>query len=1703
MKTPISILVTLSLLLICLKGFSQAPVISYPGGSQTLNVGQVLKPITPQNTGGAVPSTSIFGVVTTFAGSGADNTQNNIGTKASFSYPRSGIIDQNGTLYIADQGSYTIRSITAQAVVSGVYGHPGLSGYLGDTTTMVYFLGPVGVAFDTDHYLVVADNGTHQLRKIPRGGNVVPISGSGVKGMLDGTATTAKFTRLAAIAADHNGNFLVIDSNAIRKVKPDGSVVTFAGGATPGKQDGLGTAASFNNPQGIAVDSKGNAFVADFQNNLIRKITPDGQVSTYAGTGAIGETDGTKDQATFGYPQGIGIDKLDNIYVCDFRVIRRISPDGTVTTIAGATNVKELWTDGLGRQASFQQPTGAIPDNNGNLYIVDQQNRRIRKIALTGYTISPQLPDGLVFDSTTGIISGTPQTAFAAANYTITAYNADGQSTTVISLGASIPQTTPVISSFWPASASSGQVIGVNGTNMAAVNSVSIGGVAAEFHVISPTLVNVVVGTSSGQITLGSPYGSASASGFKILTAPNISFKGPQTFVTGVANQSVPVVNSGGDVPAELYHNLTNYAPTDYIPTAGFSDGTNFLGKFYGANGIVFDSQGNIILADKWNNRVRKITRSGTISTIAGNGIASDIDGTGTTSGTFYPASVVIDRQGRLIFSELSATIFRQIGPGGLLSSYQVGAPPSTSLAIPYCLTPATDGSLLLSDQGARIVKISASGQSTVLTDNKGTVLQFNSITAIVTDNAGNLYAYDGEAVKLIKISPTGVVSVLAGSGTSGVSDGDGTKASFAAAYALTIDRKGNLYTIDRSGIRMISPTGTVTTILKNTAVNGYAPFDAVKGVAIDIMGDLYSSDEEKDQVKKFALMGYDISPALPAGLKFDPATATIQGTPTTVSAPVTYTITAYNNAGSSSTSMVLDIKNTPVITSFTPTSAGPRDTVTITGANFTGATALTFGNTPAKYYKVISATAIKAIPGSGTSGDVVVTTPAGTGTLAGFTYLLPPAINGFLPKSAKKGDTVLITGTYLTGTTAVTFGGTAAQSFTVVSANQVRAVVGDGTSGIVSLTTGQGSSYYAGFVYYPKPAITSFTPTKGGPNSKVIITGSGFSGATSVSFGGVPALSFTVDSAAQITAVVGNGNSGGILVTTPGGTTTAQSFTFVPAPTILSFTPTVTGEAHLVIIQGTHFTGTTAVSFGGVPAAYFHVDSDTQLTTVTSNGASGSVTVTTPGGVAIKDGFKFVLSPSIISVTPDTAGAGDKVVIKGLHFSDVTSMNFGLTPAASYTIDSDNQITAIVGTGSSGKLEIINAAGNSTYGFTFGYPPVITGISPTVGGEQSVVTITGKNLNYTTFVYIGGFETASFKINSPTSITAVVGPFVLSGPVSVTTTYGSASYGNFTFVGKPMVGLSGPSNIPFGSSVTLEVVAPQPGVTYTWYNGTKLLTSSSTQTYYTTQESGSYFVTATVGNYVVASDPVIINSYFTLPDDNFKVEAIDVSCKGQHNGSISITAAMPLSYQLTLTGDTVKNTPHPFSNQIAISNLAPATYNACITVVGHPEYQQCFTLTISQPKDLSVYTAVSKNGDMLNLQLAGGNAYTIQLNGQTFTTTNSSISVPLPAGSSRLMVSTDKLCQGMVERVINNTTNHRPYPNPFQNILYVNLGQDIVGSADIKIYNIADGRQVMEKHFTDQSGVVQLDVTALNDGVYSFHLKLDKSESVFKIIKK
>ncbi len=314
--------------------------------------------------------------ISTLAGNGSQGSTNGTGTFASFYQPTGVATDTAGNIYVADLRNNLVRKISPAGVVSTLAGS-GLQGAANGTAINASFNQPTGIAVDAAGNVFIADNGNHLIREVSPTGNVTTLAGSGIPGSANGTGTAASFNFPQGIAVDPSGNVYVADygNNLIRKISPEGAVTTLAGSGEAGAGNSPDTV-TFNKPIGVGLDVAGNIYVADYGNNMVRKITPSGIVTTLAGSGISGSTNGTGAAASFNGITGVAADASGNdVYVADYgnNLVRLISPAGAVTTLgtgAGASAKSIL----------FSGPYGVAVDSAGNIYVANYGNSTIEKV---------------------------------------------------------------------------------------------------------------------------------------------------------------------------------------------------------------------------------------------------------------------------------------------------------------------------------------------------------------------------------------------------------------------------------------------------------------------------------------------------------------------------------------------------------------------------------------------------------------------------------------------------------------------------------------------------------------------------------------------------------------------------------------------------------------------------------------------------------------------------------------------------------------------------------------------------------------------------------------------------------------------------------------------------------------------------------------------------------------------------------------------------------------------------------------------------------------------------------------------------------------------------------------------------------------------------------------------------------------------------
>jgi len=340
-------------------------------------IGKIIVRVKGAITESTTPFTHITtAMVSTLAGS-TRGFADGIGTQAQFTEIVQMMVAPDGSLYATDQSNDKIRKISPSGVVSTFAGST--RGHSDGVGLNAQFTIPSGIVLGSDGIFYVSE--FHQIRTITGNGVVGTLAGSRDKyGDLDGPGATAQLYGPFNIDRAANGNLYVSDiyNYKIRQIAPDGTVSTLAGGGESGHNNGTGIQAKFFNPSGIKVGTDGNVYVTEYAS--IRKITPAGVVTTFAG-GEYGYADGNLTTAKFRDPYGMTLASDGTMYVADTQnnKIRKISTDGQVTTLAGS---EKGYRDGLGEQAMFHWPVGIAIASDSILYVSEGGNFKIRKIVL-------------------------------------------------------------------------------------------------------------------------------------------------------------------------------------------------------------------------------------------------------------------------------------------------------------------------------------------------------------------------------------------------------------------------------------------------------------------------------------------------------------------------------------------------------------------------------------------------------------------------------------------------------------------------------------------------------------------------------------------------------------------------------------------------------------------------------------------------------------------------------------------------------------------------------------------------------------------------------------------------------------------------------------------------------------------------------------------------------------------------------------------------------------------------------------------------------------------------------------------------------------------------------------------------------------------------------------------------------------------------
>ena len=780
-----------------------------------------------------------------------------------------------------------LAAIRAQSIYPTPYsfstlaGTPNLPGASDGAPVSASFSYPYGVSVDSAGNLYIADTANHTIRKITPNATVSTLAGSTNNlGATDGAGDVAKFNSPTGIAVDRSGNVYVSDreNHTIRKISPAGQVSTLAGSpGNSGSADGTGSAARFYFPTGLAVDSSGNIFVADSGNLTIRKITTGGQVTTLAGsTGRSGSVDGTGNAALFIFPFGVATDATGNVFVSDrsARTVRKINTAGEVTTLAGAASNAAGSTDGTGSGARFNNPGCLTVDSSGNLYLADTNNHTIRRITSSG-VVTTWAGDPPFSGSENGPGN---QALFSfpigiALDSTGTVFVADTNNSTIRKITSSaVVSTLAGKPKVYGSTDGSGRSVQFNFPESTAVDNAGNVYVAdRDNHTIRKISRNGIVTTLAG---------SAGVSGAADGIGTNARFNFPFRVVIDAA---------GNLLVSDTYnHTIRKVTSTGLVTTlagsagnAGATDGAGSEARFRFPDGLAVDAAGNVLVADTYNQTIRKVTGAGLVTTLAGSaGIVGATDGAGADARFRYPGGLALDPAGNVFVADTDNHTIRKITSGGLVTTFAGQAATSGStdgssttarFTFPYGVAVDQTGNVFVADTyNHTIRKLSPFGDATTLagspgstgsTDALGSVARFYYPTGLSVDSTGTIYVADILNHTIRKISTAGAVTTLAGTTrNNGATDGAAGIAQFSTPRRLALDGSGNVYVadFDNNTIRKITSTGIVTTLAglpgSSGTTNGTgaaARFYGPSGVATDALGNIFVADYYNHTIRK------------------------------------------------------------------------------------------------------------------------------------------------------------------------------------------------------------------------------------------------------------------------------------------------------------------------------------------------------------------------------------------------------------------------------------------------------------------------------------------------------------------------------------------------------------------------------------------------------------------------------------------------------------------------------------------------------------------------------------------------------------------------------------------------------------------------------------------------------------------------------------
>jgi sugar lactone lactonase YvrE len=628
-------------------------------------------------------------------------------------------------------------------------------------------------------------------------------------------ATSASLNFPEAVVLDAKGNFYISDSAncEIRKVTTKGEIVRFAGSQICGYggDGGPASSAMLSNPIGLAFDAEGSLLIADSDNSRIRKIAVDGKISTFAGNGVqeYSGDNGPATQASLSLPNGVSVDSLGNVYIADSsnQVIRMVDKAGIIHTVTG-NNVNGFSGDGGPLTAAeLNYPQAAVSDGMGNVYVADYNNARIRKVDSSG-TITTYAGNGKSSSGTGGLAT---------------------------SIGIGYPR---------------GLLLQQGELYITASSDIWTVDIATQ-------MIALIGGSSQGFVGFNGDGKSALSTVFGYLIGLSIDKTG-NLLVADSSNGRIRQISTS---------QIVSTVAGGYIGDGGPATGASLSIGFW--NHASFDPQGNLYIADYGNNRVRRVSTTGIITTFAGTGMTGPSpDGGLATATTMIPSAVVADQGGNVFILDNATGSVRKVDSTGTVTTVS-----SSYILFGGALATDKAGNVYVADGSSVVWKIPPSGPASIFAGSSSQAgYNGDNIAAtsallyipngVSVDPSGNVYICDSQNNRIRKVDASGIISTVAGNGTLGFS-GDGgpaTSAVLSQPSDVAVDSKGNIYIADRNNerIRVVNSLGTIETLAGNGGFsyngNRLPALDTnmyPSGVTVSPAGVVYVLDEASNRVRR------------------------------------------------------------------------------------------------------------------------------------------------------------------------------------------------------------------------------------------------------------------------------------------------------------------------------------------------------------------------------------------------------------------------------------------------------------------------------------------------------------------------------------------------------------------------------------------------------------------------------------------------------------------------------------------------------------------------------------------------------------------------------------------------------------------------------------------------------------------------------------